>query len=154
MPGDLLSDLEHDHVPLSHAVGELRALLSDETGELHARFAGRIREVRDLVIDHFGKEEQGLFPFLATHVPALAAEVRALSAAHDNICGAAVRLAVLAEKDGPSFRAALPLVRSVFDRFEAAYTEHARVEVALLRSAQAALTADELREVAELTREL
>ncbi len=154
MSGDLLSDLEHDHVPLSRAVGDLRALLNDETPELRARFAARIREVRDLVIDHFGKEEQGLFPFLAARAPALAHEVRALASAHDNICGGAVRLAVLAEKDGAGFHAALPLVRSVFERFEAAYTEHAKVEVALLRRAQAALTADEVRQVAELTREL
>ncbi|MBL8611112.1 MAG: hemerythrin domain-containing protein [Myxococcales bacterium] len=156
---DLISKLLHDHVPLSRTIHELRAALGDATAtapsrEAHARIAAGVRAIRDDLIEHFAKEEEGLFPFLVSALPGMEREITALAAAHDGICGAAVRLAALADRDYAAFAKAFTQVRALFGRFEVAYAEHSKAEQAVLTRVAEGLSDEQRRLVAELARDL
>lgn len=156
---DLISQLLHDHVPLSKALTELRGILAETEGqapsrEAHAKFAAGVRRMRDDLIEHFAKEEEGLFPFLIDALPAMQRDIAALAAAHDGICGAAVRLAALSERDTAAFGKAVAQVRALFARFEMAYAEHSKAEQAVLSRVAQGLSEEQRRLVADLARDL
>ena len=149
---DPVSELEHDHVAFSHAVEQLDSLLSqrarDEIGDL--QIVNVIEKLRDELLVHFTREEEGLFPFLVRALPDVTPEVDRLLAGHDAVCGCVVRLAHslgggLVHRD---------LTLALFDRFVRAYREHARSEVALLRSVGPRLDAEQRRALASLVRGL
>jgi iron-sulfur cluster repair protein YtfE (RIC family) len=80
----------------------------------------------DELLHHFAREEEGLFPFVRTHVPAKADAVDRLVEGHDLICGAIVRLIHLVDAGGdPSALA------GHYERFETAYSRHSEAEAAL-----------------------
>jgi hypothetical protein len=152
-----LSELEHDHVPLSRMVSELRSTLAGGAGSLAKNakpFADTVRALRDELIEHFGKEEEGLFPFMERALPQLQADLTALATAHDGLCGAAVRMAALADRGPQALEAQFTQLAALFFRFDTAYAEHAQREVALLRRAQGLLSADDKRKLAELSLDL
>lgn len=134
--------------PLSDALGELNhehASMSDALEALHeARRAGADAEslvehaerLRDEFLDHFGDEEEHLFPALAALVPKASAELDELRQSHDALCGLAVRIAGSASTHGSQLDA-------LIERLEIAYREHARREVEVLRATLEALTPDQ-----------
>jgi hypothetical protein len=148
---DVLEQLEHDHGPLSESVLTIREMIQTvrrgseheldvqfaDAARIHATFAEAVGEFREDLLEHFGREEECLFPFLVDTLPDLRAAVEALESDHDQICGALVRLGYLAERD--SFAEQFNQVVHTFTRFENAYLDHAAAEIALLRRADAAL---------------
>lgn len=125
--------------PLSDALGELNhehASMSDALDALHgARRAGadadalveHAERLRDEFLDHFGDEEEHLFPALAELLPTAGAELDELRQSHDALCGLAVRIAGAASGGGVQLDALL-------QRLDAGYREHARREVEVLRA--------------------
>lgn len=152
---DVLAELTHDHGQLSVLVLEVGGVLGKiERGELSFDVgADALHDaaavLRDRLLEHFGREEEGVFPFLAAAAPALAPRVAALRADHDAICERVEELdvaATRAARDGVGFASCL----STFERFEAIYAAHAREEIALLREIDAALepaAKEELRQL-------
>ncbi len=145
---DLLAQLEHDHGPLSEWVETLRELVdalrdapspSDRAREIHPALAEAVSELRDDLLEHFGREEECLFPFLFETLPTLRPQVEVLESGHDQICGALLRLGYLADREVDDFVEQLDQVVHTFRRFEDAYTKHAAEERDLLHHADATL---------------
>jgi hypothetical protein len=153
MTEDPLLRLEHDHTDLSRRVAELRDELPASRRD-PARRAELMRELGELTEDlfeHFAREEEGLFPFIARVLPDLEPAVASLAAAHDRICGAASRLTAL-EHRAPN--PALDLAAVMFARFDAEYVEHARRESEFLRSLANRVDARHRDELAAILRTL
>lgn len=142
---DPVHDLVHDHAALNQqilAIGSLvRAVERDGVGTL----VGPLGALREALFLHFAREEEGLFPFVAETFPELADQVHEMAVAHDAICGALARMLYQARSAGdPSSVAAL------HERFEQAYSAHARIEAALLHGLDARLDADQRSRLAAL----
>lgn len=165
---DPIAGLEHDHVAFSEAVAQVKALLThrssgrapsggDPAGpQAPADAASDLRTVRlveslrDDLLAHFAKEEEGLFPFLARELPDVAADIDRLLAGHETVCGCIVRLAHCLSTVRGRDESATGLV----ERFEQAYAEHARREVLLLREVGGRLDPAQRRELAALIKSL
>jgi hypothetical protein len=89
--------------------------------------AAQLIELREHLFLHFAREEEGLFPYVATALPDLADELAAMVTAHDAVCGAVARM-IHVVQGGDA--APVPVL---FDRFELSYTLHARSERSLLQ---------------------
>jgi hypothetical protein len=131
--------LEHDHVPLGELVGAVRSALDavargerDPT-DVHGELSEAVAQLHDDLLEHFGREEEGFFPFLLEALPDVAERLAALSAAHDALCGGLARLNYLASRGSGAFVDQFRQVEALFERFESAYVEHARDERAFLR---------------------
>ncbi len=149
-PADAVSEFEHSHGQLSELVVKLRGMLSPGTSSRDgAALVKLLKDLREELLLHFAREEEGLFPFVRAHVADQKNVVDRLEAAHDGICGAVVRLAHLAEREpSPSG------LRNTFERFERAYAEHGRAEGELLRTLGQRLEPTHRAELAELVRGL
>lgn len=145
---DTILALEHDHTAFSEAVANIRALVVGNRAATvqSALLRDPIRALRDELLDHFVREEEGLFPYLLRHFPDAAGAIETLLQGHEIVCGTLVRLTHLVDRGevDPATIAAL------FDRFERSYGEHAREEVALLRSFGERLDEGQRRELAHL----
>jgi iron-sulfur cluster repair protein YtfE (RIC family) len=143
---DLIEELESEHTPLTEGVAHLRDLVDRvESGgaapaEIRDAFALGLAELREQLLEHFGREEECFFPFFENALPTIRSEVQSLEAAHDQICGSLTRLVHLASREGRSFAETFAHVAHVFRRFEATYAEHARNERGVLRRASAELS--------------
>ena len=155
---DALRQVEDDHTDVTRLVLALRQHLDDaarDNGSAdHRGLRERLTQLRDQLIFHFAREEEGLFPFIRARAPAIADRVAALEAAHDTVCGGVVRMAALATGQGPIPRERLDHLRSIFARFEPAYATHSQNEQALLRELGEHLDALRRAELAELLRGL
>jgi hemerythrin-like domain-containing protein len=152
MESDGVAVLEHDHLALSQRVLLLRTLfdgLSIRRVDLQA-LARDVSALQDELLVHFAREEEVLFPFVVERCPDLSDDVARLNAEHDAVCGGLERLRFLAESE-TSLRLDANLL-ATFDRFERTYAEHAREELALLRTVAARLTGVERQQIAELVR--
>ena len=164
---DPIFRLEHDHTHLSRLVAELRDALSairqgkDESGERREEFASVLGGLASELFEHFAREEEGLFPFLQERLPDMRPAIADIERAHDRICGAASRILALldaaARKGGSGV--GLPeqdfaLVASLFDRFDADYTAHARNEADFLRALAPRLDVRQREALAEILRTL
>ena len=133
---DALGELNHEHASMSGALDALhqarRAGAGAEVLVLHAE------RLRDEFLDHFGDEEEHLFPALAELVPKASADLDELRQSHDALCGLAVRIAGSASAHGSNAQ-----LDALIERLEAAYREHARREVEVLRATLEALTPDQ-----------
>jgi iron-sulfur cluster repair protein YtfE (RIC family) len=138
VPTDPIDELSHDHRHLSELVREVRALLaSPVVGDAErAELADAVGRVRDELLVHFAREEEGLFPFVMSRVADLRARVETLRAGHDSVCGAVSRLQYALGHPGakaPTTADAPQAWRDAFARFEGLYGVHAREEMSLLR---------------------
>ena len=144
---DAVHRLSHDHADLNARVllagTGVRAL--DGAEARMQELASQLRELRERLFLHFAREEEGLFPFVADTIPALAEQVTAMAIAHDTICGALARMCHLTSANHP-----VTTLTALFDRFEASYIEHARAEAALLGELDQRLDATQRRQLAEL----
>ena len=144
---DPIRELAHDHVDLNRRVLLLAQLLPTSS---RANLCAVLDEIREDLFFHFAREEEGLFPFVAQHIPELDAPMQDLAIAHDAICGALARLihmAAQAETRNETLQA-------VFERFEASYASHATSEANLLRGLEDRLDAAQRHQLAELVRGL
>jgi iron-sulfur cluster repair protein YtfE (RIC family) len=156
---DPLGRFEHSHGKLTKLVLEVRDLIHASPREA-AVASDRDRLVECLallseeLLQHFADEEEGLFPFLRTHVPSKAGAVDRLESAHDAVCGSLVRLAHLTSHDRRALDASQPAVLHLFERFEAAYSAHSREEAALFEALAKTLDARQRKQLAALLRGL
>jgi iron-sulfur cluster repair protein YtfE (RIC family) len=148
-PADPVHDLEHSHGHLTKAAVEIGRLV--RTGESRDELVDRLDVLREELLQHFAKEEEGLFPFLLATFPAKADAVLRLSAAHDSICGALVRLSHLVARDPEAATAALV---ALYERFEEAYGKHSQDEATLLGDLGRTLSGPQRAQLAELLRGL
>lgn len=135
---DPLRAFEHDHAELTALALGVRDLLQRirrdaAPGELFAELSAKLEELREDLLLHFAREEEGLFPFVAAQLPDLAGAVSRLRAAHDEICGAVLRVSYAGRGGKEILASGLPGLLDRFERFEQAYTEHARAERELLQ---------------------
>jgi hypothetical protein len=159
---DPVRQLEHSHERLTKLTWEIRELLrawareagpDAVSGTARAMLALRIEALKGALLEHFADEEEGLFPFLRSHVPAKAEAVARLEADHDALCGAVIRLARLASHGEPARgRTAQPSsnLADHYERFETTYALHSRHEAALFRELESALGSTERAELARI----
>ncbi len=142
---DLLERLQHDHGPLTRAVDQLRTLLdakpdADTLSESWETFGDVSEYLRDELLEHFGREEEALFPFIVEALPDLNAQVLDLEAEHDSLCGAVSRLAHIAQRGQDVFEELFAQAQTTFARFETVYLLHAQKERDFLLAVARSLT--------------
>lgn len=133
---DALGELNHDHASMSDALEALHE--ARRAGADAAVLVDHAERLRDEFLDHFGDEEEHLFPALAQLVPAAGAQLDELRQSHDALCGLAVRIAGSATTHGSSAQ-----LDALLERLGSAYREHARREVEVLRGTLEALTPEQ-----------
>jgi hypothetical protein len=167
---DPVHELTHDHGDLNRRVRELGSLLDGGAVARpnRDRIATILRDLREQLFLHFAREEEGLFPFVADRLPDLGERVGAMAIAHDAICGSLARMVHIATtgepmggvgaEDEAAELAAPPgelaLLGALFERFEAAYADHARREAELLGLLDDRLDGAQRAQLAELVRDL
>ena len=155
MHDDLFDRLDHDHAPMSAVLLEIREwFAANESGETREGEAAALREkletLKELVVEHFGEEEETVFPILSELLPAAAESLGELAAGHDAICGLAVRLGAVATRPDPDMNT----MHTLFERLETSYGEHARREQAALKAIRGRLSPDKLDELKKRLRSL
>ncbi len=151
---DPLDDLVHDHADVNRRVLEIGALLRAHHDDGVADLRASLLELREQLFLHFAREEEGLFPFVTEEAPDLAGHVDAMERAHDGICGAVARMVYMTESGDATSPSSRAVVRGTFERFEAAYGDHARTESELLRRLADRLDEAQRARLAELVRGL
>lgn len=148
VPRDGIAAFEHTHGRISELVLRLGRALG-----ARRRLALRtiLSELREDLLVHFAREEEGLFPYVRTHLPEQADAVDRLAASHDAVCGAVVRLAHLAEG---SPNASTEALHSMYERFERAYAAHGVDEAALFQELGKKLSLQQKVELGEIVRGL
>ncbi len=146
--GDSVRKLEHDHTGFSQVIGALKGKLAvrPSGGEADAALASALQGLCDELLVHFAREEEGLFPYVAGAFPDIREAIDRLLAGHDVVCGCLVRLAHVVGRPSDTAN----LAPALFDRFEQAYAEHARAEIALLRELDARLSPEQRDEIGTL----
>lgn len=148
MPGDdpVLS-LVHDHADLNRqllAISVQVAKVQRRDFEM-TELVAPLSTLRELLFLHFAREEEGLFPVVSDVLPALAEQVHEMALAHDAICGGLARMIHLATVGGDP-----GVLAGVFERFELAYSAHARAEAELLEAVGKGLSSDHRARLAAL----
>lgn len=157
---DAVEILEHDHEQLNRLVAHLREAVQEclrgemEPGELQEQLADFIGLAQDELVEHFDKEETGLFPFIADAFADQGDVIEKLERAHDRMCGVMLRLERLAELPPEGFAEQLDAVVALFARFDANFVQHARDERNLLNSLSTRLTAEQRRNIDRMLAEL
>ena len=148
---DSISDLAHDHHELNRHVlaagSALRALLRDPAAR--PAFETALSNLHDLLFDHFAREEEAMFPFIADAFADLATRVHDMTIAHDTICGALTRALHLANNTGEA-----EPIRALYERFEQAYAGHAALEATLLRELDQRLSSAQREQLGSLLEDL
>lgn len=145
MAKDALLELDHDHAEFGELLSALRDNLTSDHADI-ATVRDIASELRDVFIDHFGEEEEVLFPRLVAMFPNEETRINALIRSHDVLCGATVRLAnmnmreTLKSGEAPPSSDLLGHARTLLTRLEDAYAEHAQSERALLRELAGKMT--------------
>jgi iron-sulfur cluster repair protein YtfE (RIC family) len=108
-------------------------------------------ELRDELLTHLAREEEGLFPFVREHVVEERDAVDRLAVAHDNICSAVAVLVHLVAAPERSKHAALPTALATFERV---YSLHEREEREVLQRLAQRLGHREQAQLRELVHSL
>ena len=118
---DPIHEFEHTHGHLTKMVVALKGLLAavvrkeQSATDAQKRFVELSDELREELLLHFAREEEGLFPYIRSHIPGQAGVLDRIEAAHDGICGAILRMTHLGYAD---FDKHLPAVIALFERLE------------------------------------
>lgn len=142
---DAMTELAHDHAAINRMVLSLASAIRHAGVESSNHLELGLGELRDELFNHFAREEEALFPFVAEVMPDLEPEVKAMLVAHDLICGSLSRMVHLAATGAPT-----TTLFALFERFENAYAEHAQMETALLASLETALDRAQRGRLSEL----
>ncbi len=145
---DLLERLQHDHGPLTRAIDQLHTLLqappdAHTLADCWEQFGDLCEYLSDELLEHFGREEEALFPFVLDALPHLEAQVSQLEEEHDSLCGAVTRLGHLAQRGQDAFEEHFTLAQATFGRFEANYLRHAEQERDLLHAVATGLSPEQ-----------
>lgn len=157
---DAVSALEHDHEHLNRLVAHLRESVQQclrgesEPEELQEQLSDFIGLAQEELVEHFDKEETGLFPFIAEAFDDQADVVEKLERAHDRMCGVLLRLERLVEQPTEVFAEHLDAAVALFARFDANFVQHARDERHLLNSLSERLTAEQRKTIDRMLAEL
>ncbi|MFT3695839.1 MAG: hemerythrin domain-containing protein [Kofleriaceae bacterium] len=138
---DGLLPISYDHAALNRRVLDTSALVAAQAST--ETLTAALVDLREELFDHFAREEEGLFPFVAELVPALADRVHEMATAHDTICGALSRTCHAAQTNAD-------LLEALYERFEQAYAIHARSEADLLDGLSELLDAVQRDQLAQL----
>ena len=143
---DPIKELVHDHRELSGlllAVHEAlsriergQSTLEDEQHEIR----DGIEAFRESLLEHFAREQEGLLPFVTTHLPASRDRVDQLIVEHDRIAallGALVKDVGLVDAGG-----ALSSFRRSLRSFDELYAAHTKSELAFLTEVVGSLAHD------------
>jgi iron-sulfur cluster repair protein YtfE (RIC family) len=153
---DPLDELAHDHGQLSVLVFEVLNALESKTASprpVEQRWLrDHLIELREALLLHFAREEEGLFPFVGQHFPEAASRVAAMEVAHDGMCGSVTRMAYLAEQAADAFPRHLQAIAASFMRFLDGYVSHSRVESELIEELAGRLDTEQRATLAELIR--
>ncbi len=141
---DPVLELLHDHEDLNELVRSVGDTVRAANDPDAAALAAQLVELREQMFLHFAREEEGAFPFIAAVLPEVADEVTTMLHAHDAVCGAVARM-IHAVRAGQ-----VEQTRTLFDRFELAYTLHARAERIFLQGLVGRLAPEDARQLAEL----
>lgn len=141
-----LQELAHDHREMSGllvAVHEALARIENGTSkledELHEMTDG-LEAFREELLEHFAREQEGAFPWVASRLPAERGRVDELVAQHDRIAESIN--AVVAELRRHGDTSDLAAWRQALSRFDALYAEHSKTEHAFFSDVTAALESD------------
>jgi hypothetical protein len=151
---DPVRRFEHSHTAITRLVEEVARLVRappSRRPQDRELLGDRLQLLRDELLQHFAAEEEGLFPFLRSNLPAMSEVVDGLASAHDVICGAVVRMGHLADDDRGAAEEAL---LGQFARFERAYVEHSRGEATLLEELARTLDNGHKEQLTEVLRGL
>ncbi|TVR00490.1 MAG: hemerythrin domain-containing protein [Deltaproteobacteria bacterium] len=157
---DSVEQLEHDHRHLSRLVDGMRESLREairgerSAEDLRADLNEFVALVQEELFEHFGKEEEGLFPWLIERLPDTRDRVASLERGHDRICGVASRLQYIAGDSAVDLGAQLDTLVTLFARFDAYFTKHARDEWELLMEVKQRLEPDQRKELGRLLDEI
>jgi hemerythrin-like domain-containing protein len=150
---DPLDRLEHDHAKLSQRVTALRNALAEarqgaaDAADTAREFDRALPPLMHDLFEHFAREEEGLFPFIAKELPDLEPVVNALVQAHDRICGTGSRILALSSRgSGTEW---LTRATAMFERFDADYAAHAVREAEFLRAVGKRIGKEDRRVLAE-----
>lgn len=143
---DPIDQLTHDHGHLGalvHVVaGAVTRLQSAEgtSDEPIDELVHAVESLRDTLLLHFSREEEGLFPFVDAQVPGLTRQVADLLGDHDRVIDGAAELIRTAERTvGRPTDVAVCV--AAYERFVEVYAAHAQAEQALLRAVDDVLDA-------------
>jgi iron-sulfur cluster repair protein YtfE (RIC family) len=131
---DPVSDFAHTHDRLSTLAMELRRSVQASRASGFIAWGiliEQLQALREELLAHFAKEEEGLFPFVRANIPSKVDAVNRMEGAHDMICGTVVRLAHLLSRPPLDPVAVLPSLHALHERFERAYADHSREETDL-----------------------
>jgi iron-sulfur cluster repair protein YtfE (RIC family) len=144
-PGnDPIEQLTHDHGHLGSLVQAAAVTLArmeraeEMSEEAIDELVHAVESLRDALLLHFAREEEGLFPFVDAHVPALRPQVAGLLADHDAVLARTSEL-IKAAGQAVGTGVGYALCVSSYDRFVEIYAAHAQAEQALLRAVDDAL---------------
>ena len=133
-----LQRLEHDHLHIAKLVEALRETLQaairgeHDVTSLHAELEEFLSLAQEEIFEHFQREEEALFPFVMEHFPDTADTIRGLERAHDHICGVTSRMMHIADTGPEGTAQQLDALLSLFARFDAYFSRHAKEEGKLL----------------------
>ncbi len=147
MTEDPIDALVHDHADINRRVLEVGKLLAGH-GDANQHVDVKLVALREELFLHFAREEEGLFPFVTERFTELASSVEAMETAHDAICGVVARMCHVVTS------ANVTTMRSLFERFELAYAQHAKIEASLLAQLAGRLDEADRAKLAQLVRDL
>jgi iron-sulfur cluster repair protein YtfE (RIC family) len=157
---DPVRTFEQSHVALTTLALEARAIVESAPSDrstatqLRQRLLVRLELLREELLSHFAKEEEGLFPFIRQNLPAQVALVDRLTDGHDAICGALLRLAHFVEREREALGTGRAALVDHYERFQNAYTKHSQDEAALFEALNRSLDGRHRVELAEILRGL
>jgi len=139
-----LQELAHDHRELSGLlVAVHEALARIENGaskledELHEMTDG-LEAFREELLEHFAREQEGAFPWVANRLPQERTRVDELVAQHDRIAESINAAVTDLRKNEPDFAK----WSQALAHFDELYAEHSKTEVAFFKDVTAALEND------------
>ena len=147
MTEDPIDALVHDHADINRRVLEVGRLLAGH-GDANQHVDVKLVDLREELFLHFAREEEGLFPFVTERFAELAGAVEQMETAHDTICGVVARMCHVVAS------ANVATMRSLFERFEVTYAQHAKLEAALLAQLAGRLDEADCAKLAQLVRDL
>jgi iron-sulfur cluster repair protein YtfE (RIC family) len=143
-----LPTLAHDHRELTalflavrESVARVERGPSTLDDELHEIRDG-VESLREALLDHFAREQEGLFPFVRDRAPELSSRTDALTHEHDLIATRLTDLVSHVDAIATMPTEGVASFRTSLSEFEALYASHSRAELAFLRDVEALLAHD------------
>ena len=145
---DPIEQFTHDHGHLGSLVQSVATTLSrrELSEAVIDELVHAAELLRDSLLSHFAREEEGLFPFIEANVPALSARVSQLLADHDAVIARATDLIRTMSKAEQAQVGHASCV-AAYDRFVEVYAGHHQAEQSLLAACDAALDQAHRREL-------